>query len=346
MRQSVFLKEDSISRFIRSPQVPARAMYRPQERAKRMSVLLLLLCAITLALITAPALAGTITIAAPNGNTTSPQVVKVGVYVMDFKSFSVAEGSVQGNFYLSLKSDAPISINDVEIINGHTTAVDTLTDTPDEKYYRIFASLDADPDLRLYPFDRHTLPIEIEPKTKDVGGMIFEINQNQTGLDSEADLLGWQYGITGSYVENHSYGSGETPYSRAVFHTGIRRDTASTILKFFLPIMLIIIVSLSSLMMKVSSRLGLNASMFLAAVLIHWRVADAIPLVAYATFLDFFMIITYATLVMVLVSGILIMKYNEANDTVSTERIYRWSIRYIPPLSIVLYVVLFIAFLR
>ncbi len=64
--------------------------------------------------------------------------------------------------------------------------------------------------------------------------------------------------------------------------------------------------------MKVSSRLGLNASMFLAAVLIHWRVAAAIPLVAYATFLDIFMIITYATLVMVLLSGIHILKYNEA----------------------------------
>jgi hypothetical protein len=131
-----------------------------------------------------------------------------------------------------------------------------------------------------------------------------------------------------------------------VFSHGIVRDTASTILKFFLPITLIIIVSLTSLLMKVSSRLGLNASMFLAAVLIHWRVADAIPLVAYATFLDFFMIITYATLVMVLVSGILIMKYNEAKDTVTTERIYRWSIRCIPPLSIALYAILFVAFLR
>jgi hypothetical protein len=109
--------------------------------------------------------------------------------------------------------------------------------------------------------------------------------------------------------------------------------------------MLIIIVSLSSLMMKVSSRLGLNASMFLAAVLIHWQVADAIPLVVYATFLDFFMIITYATLVMVLVSGILIMKCTEAKDTARADPVYRWSIRIIPPLSIILYIILLIAML-
>jgi hypothetical protein len=293
-----------------------------------------------------PALAATVTITASPGNATSPQVVKVGVYVMDFRSFSVAEGTVGTNFYLSLKSDAPVSLSDVEIVNGHISSSDTLTDTPHEKYYRIFASIDADPDLRLYPFDRHALPIEIEPKTKDTGGMVFEINENQSGLDAEADLPGWQYGTASSLIEDHSYGSGETPYSRAVFITGIRRDTASTVLKFFLPIMLIIIVSLSSLMMKVSSRLGLNASMFLAAVLIHWRVADAIPLVAYATFLDFFMIITYATLVMVLVSGILIMKFTEAKDTGRAELVYRWSIRIIPALSITLYTILFVAFLR
>ena len=245
--------------------IPAHTNDRLMRTAEGRCLCPLLFTLVLLALITVPALAATVTITAPQGNATSPQVVKVGVYVMDFKSFSVAEGTVQVNFYLSLKSDSPVSISDVEIFNGHTTSVDTLTDTPNEKYYRIFASIDADPDLRLYPFDRHALPIEIEPKTKDTGGMVFVINENQSGLDAEANLLGWQYGITDSYVEDHSYGAGETPYSRAVFHTAIRRDTASTILKFFLPIILIIIVSLSSLLMKVSSRLGLNASMFLAA---------------------------------------------------------------------------------
>jgi hypothetical protein len=83
--------------------------------------------------------------------------------------------------------------------------------------------------------------------------------------------------------------------------------------------------------------------MFLAAVLIHWRIADAIPLVAYATFLDFFMIITYATLVMVLVSGILILKFTEDKNTKRVEQVNRWSIRIIPALSISLYFLLFLS---
>ena len=150
---------------------------------------------------------------------------------------------------------------------------------------------------------------------------------------------------TDARVTNQTYEPGEVPYSRAVFSYGIERETASTILKFFLPISLIIIVSLASLLMKVSSRLGLNGSMFLAAVLIHWRIADAIPLVAYATFLDLFMIITYATLVMVLVSGILILKFSEDKNPERVEQVNRWSLRIIPVLSISLYFLLFLSIL-
>jgi hypothetical protein len=316
-------------------------MRRPQKGTDSRFARTLFLVAVAVALLVIPAPAGADEGTALQANASSPAVVEVGTYVMDFKSFSVAQGTVEANFYLSLKSDTPVSITDIEIINGHTTSVDTLTDTPREKYYRIFASLDADPDLRRYPFDRHVLPLIIEPKTKDAKSLVLVINENQTGLDSEAALPGWEYMTTGSRIENHSYDPGAAPYSRAVFTTTIQRDTASTILKFFLPILLIVLVSLSSLVMKVSSRLGLNASMFLAAVLIHWRVADAIPLVGYATFLDFFMIVTYATLVMVLVSGILLMKFTEVKDTARADRVYRWSLRIIPGLSILLYVVLF-----
>jgi hypothetical protein len=265
--------------------------------------------------------------------------------VVDFSRFDVADGTFATNFYLTLTSDSPVSINDIEIMNGHATSVDTIIDTPQEKEYRIVADLTANPDLRRYPFDKHQLPIEIEPKLRTEREMVFVIDPANTGIDPEADLPGWTYTAANAVVTNKTYVAGEVPYSRAVFDVGIERATASTVLKFFLPIMLIIIVSLSSLMMKVSSRLGLNASMFLAAVLIHWRIADAIPLVAYATFLDIFMIITYATLVMVLVSGILILKYTEEKDTARADKIYYWSLRVIPPLSIILYCVVFISLL-
>jgi hypothetical protein len=203
----------------------------------------------------------------------------------------------------------------------------------------------TDPDFHRYPFDRHTLPVIIEPRVRNTSEIIFVIDSKTTGFDPLTTFPGWEIGKSRAYVMNNTYGDEEIPFSRAVFSYEISRDSFSTFLKFFIPIMLIILISLSSLLMKVTSRLGLNASMFLAAVLIHWRIADAMPNVSYPTFLDYFMILTYATLMMVLVSGILIIYFSEAKDPVRIEQVNRWSIRIIPALSISLYAVLFLTLL-
>jgi len=274
---------------------------------------------------------------------TNPAVAYIGVYVVDFKQFNVAEGTFETNFYLNIRSGTNLSINDLEFINGHVTSLDLIKDTAQEKNYRVYAVMTTDPDLRNFPFDNHTLPIIIEPKILNENQLVIQIDQNQTGISNEANNPGWSFSGTNQSVMDKSYGPDEIPYSRVIFGYGIIRDTTSTFLKFFLPIGLIVIVSLASLLMKVSSRLGLNASMFLAAVLIHWRISDAIPLVAYATFLDLFMIITYATLVMVLISGILILRYNEAHNVRRVEQINHWSIRIIPPVTLILYCLLFIS---
>ena len=284
--------------------------------------------------------------AANNTVNAQPAVAYLGVYVVDFKRFSVEEGTVETTFYLNIRSDTNLSIDDFELMNGQISSVSVITDTPGEKNYRIYAVLSTDPDLRRFPFDNHTLPIIFEPKTLDEKNLVIAIDRDQTGLYSGADMPGWELAGAIQEVANQSYAPGETPYSRAVFSYSIVRDTASTILKFFLPIGLIVLVSLASLMMKVTSRLGLNASMFLAAVLIHWRISDAIPLVAYATFLDIFMIITYATLVMVLISGILILMYNEQKDDARVNLVSRWSLRLIPAASVVMYALLFLSLLR
>jgi hypothetical protein len=276
---------------------------------------------------------------------TSPEIVHVGVYVKDLNKFNVEEGTIEASFYLTLISDSNVSLDDIEIMNGHATSVDTIIDNIGEKEYLITATMTVDPDLRMFPFDRHTIPLELEPKLLNENAMILVIDQSNSGLNSESNLPGWEIIGTSSSITNRSYLAGEVPYSRAVFSIDLERDATSTLLKFFLPIMLIIVVALSSLMIKISSRLGLNASMFLAAVLIHWRVADAIPLVAYATFLDMFMIITYATLVMVLVSGLLILRFTEEKDMEKVGLVNRWSIRVIPVLSIGLYFLLFLSLL-
>jgi hypothetical protein len=279
-------------------------------------------------------------------NPAGPQIVYIGTYIVDFSNYNPREGTFDTNFYVTLTSDRPVNTTDFELINGHAQTIGLLIDTPNKKYFRVFASMDSNPDFHRYPFDRQTLPIIVEPRVFNSNDMVLVIDKNSTGLDPLAALPGWKFGTMDTTVMNYTYGVEDIPYSRADFSCDISRDSFSTFLKFFLPVLLIVIVSLSSLLMKVTPRLGLNASMFLAAVLIHWRIADAIPLVEYATFLDYFMMITYATLVMVLVSGILVILYIEKQDAVRAEFVNHWSVRLIPVISVSLYILLFLSVLH
>jgi len=278
-------------------------------------------------------------------DTTQPEIIHTGIFVSDFRNFNVEQGSFSTTFFLILSSDTPVTIDDIQLMYGRMTSVETIVDTPGLKNYQISAEMTTTPDLRRYPFDRHTLPIQIKHKHKNDKQAVFVIDTARTGLDKEAVLPGWEFCGSSAYVTNKTFLNASESYSRAVFTHNVQRDTLSTLLKFFLPILIIVIISLCSLLMKTSSRLGVNASMFLAAVMIHWRIADAIPLVGYATFLDEFMIITYATLGMVVVTGIVTLMLAEAKDTAQIEMVNRWSLRIIPPLSIGLYCLLFLTLL-
>jgi hypothetical protein len=296
-------------------------------------------------LVTLPVLAETAYGSLQVQNTTQPEIIHAGIFVSGFGNFNVEQGSFSTNFFLILSSDTPVTIDDIQLMYGRMTSVETIVDTPGLKNYLISAEMTTTPDLHRYPFDSHTLPIQIKHKHKNDKQAVFVIDTARTGLDKETVLPGWEFYGSSAYVTNKTFLNASESYSRAVFTHTVQRDTLSTLLKFFLPILIIVIISLCSLLMKTSSRLGVNASMFLAAVMIHWRIADAIPLVGYATFLDEFMIITYATLGMVVITGIVTLMLAEAKDTARIEMVNRWSLRIIPPLSIGLYFLLFLTLL-
>lgn len=272
---------------------------------------------------------------------TTQQVVLVGIYVMDINNFNVADGSFDTNFYLTLTSDAPVSLGELDLMNGRMSSADLILDTPNNKSYRIYATMHTNPDLHLYPFDRHNLSIEVEPKLYDESRMILGIHQNSTGIESDSKIPGWDLFSKKSFVVSKTYGDGEDPYSRAVFRYDIKRETTSVILKFFLPILIILILTLSSLLIRGTPRITMNASLIIVAVFIHWRISDAIPLVSYATFLDVFMIILYLTMALCLLSGVFIQRFTESDNQPRAEKVNYWAIRVIPLFSFTLYLLLF-----
>ncbi|WP_319578385.1 hypothetical protein [uncultured Methanospirillum sp.] len=270
-----------------------------------------------------------------------PAVITVGVYVVDFKKFDVQEGTSEVDFYLHLKSGFPITINDIELMNGDITSVDQVHNTTYDKYYRVHATVSTDLTLQNYPFDSETIRIELEPKDLYENEAVLAIDTIKTGMDPSEKIDGWSFVNVSSSIDSQIFPGDGKAYSRATFCYTMKREALSNVLKFFLPIFLIVCISLFSLLMKVTSRLSLNSSMFLAAVLIHWRVVSEIPNLSYGVFLDIFMVITYATLMMVLISGILRIHFTDSGQKERAELVHRVSKWFIPAFCILNYIWLF-----
>ncbi len=121
----------------------------------------------------------------------SPKNITMGVYVIDFTTFSIQEGTVLVDYYKSLKSDTPVSLNNIELVNGVILSEDLIHDTPNLKYYRIHAIVRTDLTLQDYPFDSETIRIEFEPKELNEDSNLLLIDLSKTGMDPNETIEGW-----------------------------------------------------------------------------------------------------------------------------------------------------------
>jgi len=285
-------------------------------------------------------------ISAQENNPENPTNVEVAVYVLNIGKFDVSSGSYVIDFYLSMKCPGrDCFIGDFEFMNGRASSVEKIIDEPNEKFYRIQANLATNIDLKHYPFDSHSLTIELEDKENSIEKQVYIVDQKESGIDSSVTFVGW--GLKGWKAEvlNHSYPVYSEVYSRYVFHINIERLFLASLLKAFLPVIFIVIVALLALLIapdKIANRLGINTATLLASVMFHLNVTSSIPPVGYLTLADKFMIATYISLGVNLFSSILLMQYTESKKFKEAEKIHKRAMIAVPLITIILYALIFI----
>jgi hypothetical protein len=275
-----------------------------------------------------------------------PAKVYVGVYVLNLGKFELATGAYTVDFYLSLRSQKPVEMGDFEFMNGRAATVDKLIDTPTEKFYRIQANLSQNLDLRRYPFDEHLLTIEIEDKRRTVDELVYVVDEQNCGVDPGVIVVGWRLAGWEAKVLSHDYEIYGETYSRFVFGLRIQRVILNAVIKSFLPIACMVLVGFLSLLLapdKVTTRLSLNISTLLGAVMFHVNLTASIPPVGYLTLADRIMIATYVVLVLILFSGVAILRWAEREDKKALAlRVYHQALGLIPPLAVALYLLVFL----
>ena len=272
-----------------------------------------------------------------------PFPVYLSIGVINAGHLDVETGSFTADFYLELQSQREYSLENMELMNGYPTVVETLDETPTTKDYRIRADLSTPIDVRDFPFDRQVLPIIFEDRQNTSDKMIFVFDRKNSSLESDLTLAGWIVEGFDGETREHTYTLNNSTFSRLVFDLYVRRAATTSVVILFLPAALLVFVSLLTMLLKgqwLSNRISLNGTMLLAAILLHLRIAAGLPTISYLTLADRFMIATYIVLVMALVGSILLAFYTEKGDQKRVDFIYRYAILAMPILSLFVYVIL------
>jgi len=230
------------------------------------------------------------------------EAVRVGVYILSVGNLDTTTGRYTIDFFLNFKCvTVPCDPSEFDLMNaGADTAIEDQTDPAvrgKEFYYRIRASLRTNLNLRNFPFDEHTLVIELEDKNKTDVDYVMIADAKQSGIDSSVFVSGWdlENAISGQ-VLSHNYDVYDEAYSRPRFTIHIYHSPFSSFMKGLFAAIVIVFVGMLSFLMKPEAavdRIELTSATLASAIFYHLTLTASIPPVGYLTYGDRFMILQY-----------------------------------------------------
>jgi len=230
------------------------------------------------------------------------EAVRVGVYILSVGNLDTTTGRYTIDFFLNFKCvTIPCDPSEFDLMNaGSDTTIEDQTDPAvrgKEFYYRIRASLRTNLNLRNFPFDEHTLVIELEDKNKNDQSYVMIADPKQSGIDESIFVSGWDLNneISGT-VLSHNYDVYDEAYSRARFTIHIYHSPFSSFMKGLFAAIVIVFVGMLSFLMKPEAavdRIELTSATLASAIFYHLTLTASIPPVGYLTYGDRFMILQY-----------------------------------------------------
>jgi hypothetical protein len=252
----------------------------------------------------------------------SPVVVSVGVVMVGLYNVSEKSGTWDGDYYLyEVWKPQEGFVPQTDIVNE----VARLGEDPTElwmqagrciRYRRIRSTFSSPFDLRLFPFDRQVLTMRFSdnwlsddmrydetPFIHGVDDTVFgqlsqwEVNHDMT-YKRQSRLFKWEEGMWGDQRPVYDYAS---------FSMSIRRHTTFHLTKFFLPLFIIVLVSISVFWIDpedLPSQVGIGVTCLLAAIAFQLAQASVLPEVAYLTLADLAFAISYLAIALALVESL------------------------------------------
>lgn len=291
--------------------------------------------------------------------TTSPTVrVQAGrdVYLLNITVLNISDvdltaGTYSVDMFISfICKDAPCKNEpswDVMNATEEIEPVDQGSSIPFTSYdYRLRTTLIGLVDYTFYPFDYLYIEMFIEDKKLGSDEITYEL----AALNVDKMLFnpsGWYYRSEqdGWDVTPVSYPLDSTKFDRIDIWMFLERDRFGAFMKTIFAALVIVLVGMLSFLLRVDDakeRLALTSSTLVAIVLYHISLVASVPATGHLTFVDKFMIATYAVIFLSLAVSVMLMVYVDNEQKEKAEKIHlrtRWSI---PALWILLMAYVFI----
>ncbi len=275
----------------------------------------------------------------------SPANVYVGIWLVNVEKVDLAASSYRLDFYLWFKfNSSEISLADVkkfEFVNGPVADFKPIEENETRGYveYRIKGDFIKTFDFTNYPFETHTLTIELEHKELDTSSLCYVADQNST-IDEAVNIAGWEIAGYSAMETEHSYG--DETYSRFIFSIQLKRPMLSSFVKSVLPIIVITTISLLTFFISpqnFSQRIGLGVTTLMSATAFHLSLLSGIPPIGYLTFADRMMMSVYIIFLYNLSASVYIMKLVDAKKTEEAAKFNQKAMKALAVLIIALIII-------
>lgn len=296
--------------------------------------------------------------------------VVIGAYIDNIQSINFETSSFTADFFIWMRwTNRDLHPDEhFEIMNSSDSWSTTIAplevgpiEQPDGTLYHSFhyqGAFNFKPNLQDFPFGGQNLPIVVEGTLNGEYGINFIPDSTPLVVDPGLTLPGYKIGETTLTTSTFTYGTdfgevgvGSTQdYSRTVIDVPISNPVLANIVKYFLPLFLIVITA--SLVFLIPSTMGeariaLGITALLTMVAMEGSKANGLPIVDYLMLIDVLYILSYLFIVLTIFHSIALTWAHrklpegiEAKNTMRFTWIYLAAYFVVAALTILLFVLI------
>ncbi|HEY1960724.1 MAG TPA: hypothetical protein VGH28_34165 [Polyangiaceae bacterium] len=275
--------------------------------------------------------------------------VKAGVVLLGISNVTEKSGTWDADFYLyetwpPTPGFTPRTEVVNEVVRQSVSFDDTdLRDGTCIRSRRIHSTLRSEFNLRAFPFDHQTLTLQLSDNEFDSKSVLYAPDPYVSGLDDAVRTMvsGWHVRSEPKYARTQSafkWEPGAPSYDYATFTVTIARHVSFHLTRYFLPLILIVVVAFSAFWIDpedLGSQMQIGVTCLLAAIALQFAEGGTLPEVSYLTLADRCYAVCYVAIAAAIVESISVNSLVRRKNREGALRLDRVCRRLFPVLVVI-----------